>query len=144
MASAAAAFCGSPASAKALLQHVSREGVEARQSKTHGGSIFHVSWKLGMEILENILSSLSTSVYRLPFQKVRSQRRTCRSYKVIFSVQLTVALKSQAPENKNRTGALTCTWVMGYAVGGITALSNWLCKPKPIKFFPVQEWMCPS
>lgn len=40
---AAAASCGSPASAKAILQHVSREGVAGRQNKTRGGSIFRVS-----------------------------------------------------------------------------------------------------
>lgn len=97
-----------------------------------------------MEILESILSIFSTPVYRLPLQKVRIQRSTCRSYKVIFSVQLTVALKSQASENKNHTGALTRTWATGYAVGGNYSPFKLALQTKPIKFSPVQEWMCPS
>ena len=49
---AAVASRGSLASAKAIWQPVSKEGGEGRQNKPAGGSVLHVSCRLGVEILE--------------------------------------------------------------------------------------------
>lgn len=60
MAIAAAVLCGSLALEKASLQPVSRQGLEGRQNKPSRGSLLQDSCKLGMEILEEILSNFST------------------------------------------------------------------------------------
>lgn len=86
MAIAAAASRGDLASAKAVWQPVSKERGEGRQNKPAGGSVLHVSCRLGMEILESILGSISTSVHQLSLRKLKTQCKTCRSFKVIFFV----------------------------------------------------------
>lgn len=103
----AAAFCGSLAPAKAVSQHT-QAGGKGRQSKTGGGSFFHVSCKLGMGILENILSNFSPSVFQLPFQKFKIQHRTHRVQQSNLSVQLTTAMESWASETESYMQALTC------------------------------------
>lgn len=101
MAITAAAACGSLASTKAILQHVSKEGVEGKQNKPGADSLLHISHKLEVEILENIISTFSTSVYEFPLWKLKIQCKTRRSYEVVFLVQLTMAMKSQAAETEN-------------------------------------------
>lgn len=100
MAITAAAACGSLASTKAIL-HVSKEGVEGKQNKPGADSLLHISHKLEVEILENIISTFSTSVYEFPLWKLKIQCKTRRSYEVVFLVQLTMATKSQAAETEN-------------------------------------------
>lgn len=86
MAIAAAASRGNLASAKAIWQPVSKEGGEGRQNKTAGGPLLQVSCRMGMEILESILGNILIPVHQLSLRKLKIQRKTQRSFEVMFSV----------------------------------------------------------